>query len=743
MFVTTTQPCRYTADRQLLLALLLALFLACLMPSRALGIDAIQLDIGDIETADWQAKGLHLSLNLADRKGEKASHISGELRAAELQLPAPIGQLKQTHLSCQKLAINGTELHCQGGRLRSQTPWMAEVLGKQALQIDLRLNWQTTAIKLRLKAKHFAKGQAAMKLVWNAQQQQMQLDAKDIAVEQLKPLLDQFVGEFDKEFNKVLNNYSYNGRVDIAVKADWPASSAQSSSARQQHKAAQKTPQIEANISLVKLQLSNAASTLATDGLTAALHLRGNPQQFTWSLVAGQGYAYADPLLFDFSQHKLQAHGLLKLTHKAAAKAYEIRGKFNQEQVVKGQAELKLMPGAEQPIQSLSLDIAEANINKLYSLYGQALLAGSLFAKLETQGQASGQLLYRSGELQRISLSYRDLIVDDSERRFALYGGNGVLHWQQDGSAAPSHIGFAGLYLYQLGFGQAELALQLTTDGLRLLQPTRIPFLNGALRLDALAIAGVNPNKLGATQPEAELAATLEPVRLGAITTAFGWPRFPGEVSGQLPPVSFKNNTLRMDGELTATAFGGNISVKGLALEDPFGTVPRLATDIQLQGLDLKKVTSVFDFGLMEGQLNVDIDGLRLQAWQPVAFNTRLYTPEDNGSRHRISQRAVQNISDIGGGGGATALLSNGFLSFFQDFAYDAIGWSCRLERNVCHMAGLGPAAKKVGNKRGYYIIKGKLLPRIDVIGYTTEVSWPVFLEQLNEAISSRAAEVR
>ena len=74
-------------------------------------------------------------------------------------------------------------------------------------------------------------------------------------------------------------------------------------------------------------------------------------------------------------------------------------------------------------------------------------------------------------------------------------------------------------------------------------------------------------------------------------------------------------------------------------------------------------------------------------------------------SRRRISQQAIENISDLGGAG-AGAVLSRGMLRFFESFAYDEIGWSCVLEDEVCRMDGVAPAPGA-----GYYIVRGKGLP--------------------------------
>jgi hypothetical protein len=114
-----------------------------------------------------------------------------------------------------------------------------------------------------------------------------------------------------------------------------------------------------------------------------------------------------------------------------------------------------------------------------------------------------------------------------------------------------------------------------------------------------------------------------------------------------------------------------------------------------------------------------------MESWRPVAFDAEFATPEDDDSRHRISQRAVDNISSIGGGGVGGA-MSRSFLRFFEDFPYDRLGIRCRLENGICDMGGVAPA------KNGYYLVKGRLIPpRLDVIGYADRVNWDTLIAQI------------
>jgi len=125
-----------------------------------------------------------------------------------------------------------------------------------------------------------------------------------------------------------------------------------------------------------------------------------------------------------------------------------------------------------------------------------------------------------------------------------------------------------------------------------------------------------------------------------------------------------------------------------------------------------------------------------MESWRPVAFDAAIATPTDDSSRHRISQKAVDTISNIGGGGVGGA-LSRSFLRFMEDFPYERIGIRCRLENGVCEMGGVEPA------EHGYYLVKGRFIPpRLDVIGYADRVDWESLVAQIISVTDQQRIEV-
>ena len=72
-------------------------------------------------------------------------------------------------------------------------------------------------------------------------------------------------------------------------------------------------------------------------------------------------------------------------------------------------------------------------------------------------------------------------------------------------------------------------------------------------------------------------------------------------------------------------------------------------------------------------------------------------------------------------------------LRFFDQFRYDRIGIGCQLRNEVCLMSGVEPSGE------GYYLVKGKGLPRIDIIGNAGRVDWPQLVTQIASGVQNGA----
>jgi len=181
---------------------------------------------------------------------------------------------------------------------------------------------------------------------------------------------------------------------------------------------------------------------------------------------------------------------------------------------------------------------------------------------------------------------------------------------------------------------------------------------------------------------------------------------------------------------LLIRGFVGTTTIHNLSAADLFSLTPKISADVQLNNLDLNSLTETFSFGEITGRLEGTINNLQFVSCAPVQFDAWFGTPAKDKSRHRISQTAVDNLTQVGNGG--SDILSKSFLKFFDSFGYDKLDLGCTLKNNTCKMRGVDRAGKV------FYIVKGSGVPRIDIVGFTDEVSWPVLIARLKRVVSTQ-----
>ncbi|MDX1604935.1 MAG: hypothetical protein R3202_02015 [Candidatus Competibacterales bacterium] len=376
-------------------------------------------------------------------------------------------------------------------------------------------------------------------------------------------------------------------------------------------------------------------------------------------------------------------------------------------------------------LRRLAIDWPSTSADALNRHYLQPLLLGSPLEGVELTGQVEGRLELRDLRPGRLELGFDAFGLEAARGRFGLDGLDGRLHWGQT-EERDSLLSWRGGHLYRLALGPGVLDLVGAAERIGLRSPSRIPLLDGVLRLQELDLS------LGA-EPRAHFGGRIDDISMASLSTALEWPVLSGSLDGVIPRVRYRDGGFEVDGALLIEVFGGDVTVANLKLDQAFGPAPELAADIELFRLDLEALTRTFDIGRILGRLSGHVRGLRLRDWRPVAFEAELHTPEGDESRHRISQRAVETLSDLGGSG-AAGVVSRGFLGLFEDFGYDRLGIRCHLADGVCLMGGVRPTA----DGSGYYLVEGSGLPRIDIIGYNRRVDWPGLLARLQAAARSQ-----
>ena len=692
-------------------ALVVFLLLAVVTPSLGDDASAMTGSVANISSETWTITGFDSALELTD------AGLRGEIRIARISIPDSGQVFDDIRVACESITLRSRSIECPSATFTLAIPG----IGRQSIPGAFRYDKTTGTADIELSRVAVAGGRIRCHITASEAGVNIRYTGTQL---QLAGLL-----EVAANFSDASAGYSTEGVADIAGTLSVLP---------------EKPIHIILAASLGEASLANEAGTIAAAGVTGTLDLditlEPDTTRMTLDFDSKQGEAYIEPLYANFSESALRLHAEDVVTPDFSD--FNIpRFRVQQGALLDmdGSARLQL-PADDAGSTNITADVELRNssIENLYSNLVKVAMAGTILGDLETDGSLSGSVSVADSALRSLSVQVEDANLDDRGGRFAIYGLNGAIDWsaEQDHLPGVSRLDWDSGTVYNIIIGGGAVGLQLGNDDVELLAPLRLPVLGGALLINQLVL-----NDFGSDDATGKLDAELEPVQLGQLTGAFGWPAFSGRLSGRLPLLQLAENTITVGGTLSARAFDGTMELSNLRIEQPFGLVPRMQGDLAIRNLDLQRVTEAFSFGLIQGRLSGDIAGLTMQNWRPVAMDMNFYTPANDKSQHRISQRAVENLASVGGGG-ATAVLSTGFLKFFDVFAYKQIGLRCVLKDGVCAMSGAGPA-KPGPMGRGYYLVRGSGLPRIDVVGFRDTVSWPSLVQQLAAITQSGAPTVK
>jgi len=351
--------------------------------------------------------------------------------------------------------------------------------------------------------------------------------------------------------------------------------------------------------------------------------------------------------------------------------------------------------------------------------------------QLQSSGAVTAQGMQHDSHI-KIS----DVSLHDPGGRVAVSGLQADIHWPYRLASAAieeaSSMSWQSLSIGRLPVASTALTFEFSGADLQLQRDSMIPILDGGILLHDLHL-----ERMFATDAELVLDAEIVPLSLRQLGEAMAWPSFGGKLSGSIPGIRREQDVWLLNGQVELALFQGRAVISGLSLERPFGVLPVLQAGIWIERLQLEPLTEAFDIGRITGPVDAYIRDLRLLNWQPVSFDAWLRTSARPQVPLRISQRAVDTLSSVGGGIGGG--LQASVLRLFESFRYQSLGLSCRLSNGVCQMDGIDTADD--GN--GFVLIKGGGLPHLDVVAYNRRVDWQRLLTQLQAAIQSQGAKLQ
>lgn len=438
--------------------------------------------------------------------------------------------------------------------------------------------------------------------------------------------------------------------------------------------------------------------------------------------VAGE--AYLHPVF-------LQAGAQMQATGRATAQRVQLHRATLQTDGVRS-AELVAEFGFDPfHIAHATLTLAGADLAIVGPRYIAPILAPASADGISFAGQVDAALTVERDALIGFDVMLDQVVLGLAAHELHVGPVTGRIPWHADAPGRAT-LAVAGGRWKSLDLAPFDIDARL--DGAALsIDSLAIPLLDGRLVFNTLSLT----RNQGGWSGQGGLV--VEPISMAHLTRALGLPEMTGVLTASLPALVISPGEVRLQGALVISLFEGYLQVTRLQLFEPFGVAAHLFADVEARNINLAQLTDTFAFGSISGFVDADILGLELVHWQPVRFDASVRSSPGRFER-RISQRAVQNISALGGVGAAAA-LQRGFLGLFESFGYREIGLSCKLAGNVCIMDGLEPHAGNSGED-GFVIVRGGGIPALNVIGYNRRVDWPELLDRLRRAIESNVPPV-
>ena len=671
-------------------AVIKVIILVLIMPT-AYALDSIALKVGTLAGDQWQLENITIALTDLAQNPQKLA-----LTISRLSLPKPFDDLSIVNIRCTAFTWKNQELLCKQGRADMRSKYWKSPGANFAFQVAEKHS------SFKLRNLQLAGGRVDIDGEERDERWQLQLDARAVDGKALQQLLPQQGFKLkDGKINVNLHMFGRHASVDrLTVTADLNGLSGQTKDGR-----------------------------IATEALMLAVKLNANNNNGMWQWQShaefNGGALYLEPLYLEAAGKNsvLDAQG----DWDVSSQRVEIDSvKYRQAQVgtLSGSASLAYQGGAK--LENAHLSLSSDHLEDFSAIYVKPFFEQTVLQGVSFAGQIKADVSLNEQGLTALTANFNDLDIKDEAGRGGIQGGIGQLNWSNDAAFnQPSSFAWQQLRLRALPIGPAKLSFLSRAGGVKLLKKTRLPFLDGAIAIDHFSFQVEKQQ-----EPDLSFEGVLSDVSLAQLSLALNWVPLSGTVSGKIPRVEYSNKTLSLGGELIVKVFDGEVKISNLASSGLFTDFPKFHADLEIDNLDLDQLTGKFKFGGITGKLSGYVRQLYMENWQPVTFFAWLGTPDNDDSRHRISQKAVQNIANIGGGGAAD-LLSKSFLRFFDTFGYDKLGLGCYLHDGVCQLMGVEATAA------GYAMITGGGLPRIDVVGYNPRVDWNVLMERLKRISSS------
>lgn len=303
-----------------------------------------------------------------------------------------------------------------------------------------------------------------------------------------------------------------------------------------------------------------------------------------------------------------------------------------------------------------------------------------------------------------------------------------ALGTQVPGAAAAQtgSVHLAALRLGGVQIPETSAALSIVPNAVRLAAPLSVPVLGGTFVLHELEVT-----QLASPHRQANLGFALHELDLAQLSAARGWPSLRGNMQGDVPRVSIADGEIRSDGQIRAQVFGGEVQVGNLRVRQLSSSVPTLEMDVDVQDILLARLTETLEVGSISGVARGAIHDLAIVHGEPLRFDAWMETVSRSGVPQRISVKAIRQLSTLGGAGSDP--LSQGLLSFFDEYRYAKMGFRCQLENDRFLLHGV----EQIDGKE--YLVVGTFVPpRVNVISHNQVISFSEMVERLRRVTAKQ-----
>lgn len=590
--------------------------------SSAHSSELFQLQIDSFESEYLNSGKVDVNISLPS---QKPGHF--RVRVHKLQLPY-LNSVYDLNLDCSGTGFKGSVMHCSGGGIEMKGSDSKLIKGKFSAEINLLdfsgdVTVQLSSENLKLVATYKADHEKN----WTAY-----LSAQGLSLPIFSDLLSHF-GDLFAQHNIV------DGVADLVVDAKGTGTSIVAMN-------------IESGVNRLSIDGENIFESVALNNVVT-LDFADDTIAFDVVLELSAGEMYIQPgftwledkpgfyMELDEQANHLHLNGVWQESEnklRLNSFIYEHPGLI----AVRGKTGLKVTGSSE--IQNLDLLARVDDLSKAFPIYIQPMLLQTNFSNLEIAGAVGVELQYAEKELHSMRISLEEVYIDDLANRFSVYDLNSDLKLGKDSSEVLlSSLDWANIGFYKLEFGQGNIVFESEGKDVRVLNWENVSLLDGGLKIDNFRM-----RNLASADFEMDISGQLLPISMQEFTHALGWTVFPGQLSGEISGLRYSHNRLELDGNISMNLFGGHVYIQELEVNDIFSSYSTLNTDIKIDALDLEQITDVFSFGKIEGSLSGGLRNLRLEDWQPSYFEAEVFTPEEDEKPHRISQKALENLNELG-----------------------------------------------------------------------------------------------